>query len=260
MARRSLGRRLLKAFALLLLVGVVAGILMSGGKPTELRVPDGASVQTADMLPGVSCTEIVIPVKLSVDGWFSFDVVGDLCRPPAPAGEVLQVLVSGSGYGSVYWDFPYEADTYSYVRAALRAGYSTFNFDRIGVGRSDHPLGALLNVDRQGEVLHQVIEHLVENIAPAAVVTVGHSFGSVTSIAHALSYPDSIAGMILTGFAHNTNPGFVMAMREGIDFAAFTGPLRRTPRRPDLCDLQAEQSRRYLLFNGQRGSTGRRNG
>ena len=33
-------------------------------------------------------------------------------------GQVLQVLVSGSGYGSVYWDFPYQPDTYSYTRPA----------------------------------------------------------------------------------------------------------------------------------------------
>jgi pimeloyl-ACP methyl ester carboxylesterase len=220
----SVLRRLFAGFALLLCAAVLLGVLKSGGIPADIQVPDGASVQTAAMLQGVNCTEVVIPVKLSADGWFSFDVVGDLCRPQAPAGRVLQVLVSGSGYGSVYWDFPYEADTYSYVRAALRAGYSTFSFDRIGVGRSDHPLGALLNVDRQGEVLEQVIAYLVADQSPAAVVTVGHSFGSVTAIAHALAYPDSIAGMILTGFAHNTNPGFVMAMREGIDFAAFKGP------------------------------------
>ena len=224
MAKRAVGRRLLLALALLLVVVTGVGVLKSGGMPSALQVPDGASVQTAAILPGVSCIEVVIPVQLSADAWFSFDVVGDLCRPQAPAGKVLQVLVSGSGYGSAYWDFPYEANTYSYVRAALRSGYSTFSFDRLGIGRSDHPLGALLTVDRQAAVLEQVIAFLKQEHSPTAVVTVGHSFGSVTSIAHALAHPDSVAGIVLTGFAHNTNPGFTMAMRDGVDLAAFSGP------------------------------------
>ena len=41
------------------------------------------------------------------------------------------MLVSSADHGAAYWGFPYEPDTYSYVRAALRAGYVMLNFDRM---------------------------------------------------------------------------------------------------------------------------------
>lgn len=224
MARGSRTRRVLAVIAALFAVVVLVAVLKSGGMGRPLQGPAGAALQTAAALPGVTCTELVIPVRLSPESLFEFDVVGDLCAAGPLAGRVLQVMVSGSGYGAVYWDFPYEPDTYSYVRAALRDGYATFHYDRLGIGRSDHPPGVLLNVDRQADVLQQVITALNEQHAFRAVATVGHSFGSVTAISHALRYPDSVAGVVLTGFAHNTNPGFTMAMRTGVDVAAFKGP------------------------------------
>ena len=39
-----------------------------------------------------------------------------------------------------YWDFTVDgSDTYSYVAAAANAGYTTFRYDRLGTGLSDHP-------------------------------------------------------------------------------------------------------------------------
>jgi pimeloyl-ACP methyl ester carboxylesterase len=224
MARRSWWGRLWRGLLLLVLAVLVIGVLTTGGKPSPLQAPPGVELAQADALPGVQCTELTIPVTLVEDGFLEFDVVGDLCAPGEVDGRVLQVLVSGSGYGSVYWDFPYEPDTYSYVRAALRAGYAVFNFDRLGYGRSDHPFGLLLNVDRHADALAQVITSLQSGHDFPAVVNVGHSFGSVTSISHALRYPEQVDGIVLTGFAHNTNPEFVNAMRTGVDVAAFKGP------------------------------------
>jgi alpha-beta hydrolase superfamily lysophospholipase len=191
MARRSWRGRLWRGLLLLARAVLVIGVLTTGGKPSPLQAPPGVELAQADALPGVQCTELTIPVTLVEDGFLEFDVVGDLCAPGEVDGRVLQVLVSGSGYGSVYWDFPYEPDTYSYVRAALRAGYAVFNFDRLGYGRSDHPFGLLLNVDRHADALAQVKQ---------------------------------VDGIVLTGFAHNTNPEFVNAMRTGVDVAAFKGP------------------------------------
>jgi pimeloyl-ACP methyl ester carboxylesterase len=207
-------------FALLLLIG----FLKSGGLATPLEAAPGTRLATAAEMPGVHCQRTVIPVKLAPDGWLDFDVVGELCSTGDLDGQVLQVLVSGSGYGSIYWDFSYQPETYSYARAALQAGYATFNFYRLGMGESDHPLGLMLRVDNQAYVLSQVIANLRAAHDFAAVVTVGHSFGSVIAIAHSLAHPDQVAGVVLTGFAHNTNPGFVTAMRTGVDLAALKGP------------------------------------
>jgi len=205
-------------------LALLIGYLKSGGLTTPLQAAPEARLATAAEMTGANCQRQVIPVTLSPGGWFRFDVVGQLCSMGPPDGQVLQVLVSGAGYGTVYWDFPYQPDTYSYTRAALRAGYATFNFYRLGMGESDHPPGLLLNVDNQAYVLGQIITALRAAHDFSAVVTVGHSFGSVIAIAHALRQPEQVAGIVLTGFAHNTNPGFITAMRTGVDLAAIKGP------------------------------------
>jgi pimeloyl-ACP methyl ester carboxylesterase len=212
------------ALVALAVVVMAAGWWLAGGRSTPLLSPPGLILSPASELPGVHCDRMVIPVRLSASGWFQYDVVGELCALGPPRGKTLQILVSGAGYGPVYWDFPYEPDTYSYARAALRAGYATFNFYRPGMGESDRPLGLLLNVDNQAYVLEQVVDTLRREHDFGKVVTIGHSFGSVTAIAHALAYPASVDGIVLTGFAHNTNPGFITAMRTGVDLAAIKGP------------------------------------
>lgn len=224
-----MARRSKKFYVFWSLTGFVAlallfGSLKSGGLKTPLQAPPGTRLATAAEMAGAGCRRQVIPVQLAPGSWLNFDVVGELCSTGELDGKVLQVLVSGSGYGSIYWDFPYQPDTYSYTRAALRAGYATFNFYRLGMGESDHPPGLLLNVDNQAYVLGQIIATLRSTHDYSAVLTVGHSFGSVIAIAHGLTHPDQVAGIVLTGFAHNTNPGFVTAMRTGVDLAAFKGP------------------------------------
>lgn len=224
MARRAKTFYVLWSLTGLCALALLLGFLSSGGLTTPLQAPPGTRLARTAEMAGVRCQRQVIPVRLSPGGWLKFDVVGELCSTGELDGQVLQVLVSGAGYGSVYWDFPYQPDTYSYTRAALRAGYATFNFDRLGMGESDHPPGLLLGVDKQAHVLGQIITALRTTHAYSAVVTVGHSFGSVIAIAHGLGHPDQVDGIVLTGFAHNTNPGFIMAMRTGVDIAAFKGP------------------------------------
>ena len=208
----------------LLTLALLLGFASSGGLPTPLQAVPGTRLATAAQIPGVRCQRQVIPVRLASGSWLRFDVVGELCSTGNLDGQVLQVLVSGSGYGALYWDFPYQPDTCSYARAALRAGYATFNFYRLGMGESDHPLGLLLNVDNQAYVLGQIITALRSAHDYSSVLTVAHSFGSVIAIAHSLTHPDQVAGIVLTGFVHNTNPAFIMAMRSGVDLAGIRGP------------------------------------
>ena len=114
--------------------------------PISRPLPEGAGYELASAadLPGVSCEEQTIPVKLSEDAWLTHDIVGTLCWRGDLDGQTLAVTVSGAGYGSLYWDFPYQSDKYSFVRAALRRGLAVFNFDRMGLGRSDRPFGLSL--------------------------------------------------------------------------------------------------------------------
>jgi len=211
------------------LLGVIALLALvvafkTGPVTGPLQTRGDIVLATAADMPGVSCRDETVRVKLTADAWFSHDVVGTLCWTGELDGKTLAVMVSGAGYGSVYWDFPYQPDTYSFVRAALRRGLATFNFDRLGMGRSDRPFGLSLGVDNQAYVLAQIIETLGTDKAFGAVVTLGHSFGSTISLAHALSYPQNVDGIVLTGFVHNSNPGFNLAMRDGVDLAALKGP------------------------------------
>ncbi len=184
----------------------------------------GLSLERADQMAGVECIEQSIPVALGQDEQPRYNLAGQLCSMQGFDSKPLQVLVSGSGYGSAYWDFPYQPDTYSYMRAALRAGYAVFNFDRLGMGNSDHPPGISLDVDTQGYVLSQAITALAANHEFASITVLGHSFGSVTALAQALNFPGQIDGIVLTGYAHNVNPEFGPSMGKSIEVAAFGGP------------------------------------
>lgn len=210
-------------------LGVITALVLlimfrTGPLSGPLQSKPGISLATAADMPGVKCQEKTMAVELSEDAWFTHDAVGTLCWTGELNGKTLAVMVSGAGYDSLYWDFPYQPDTYSFTRAALRRGLATFNFDRLGIGKSDRPFGLSLGVDNQAHVLAQIIEKLTGEHSFGAVVTLGHSFGSTIALAHALTYAENVDGIVFTGFVHNSNPGFNLAMRDGVDVAAFKGP------------------------------------
>jgi len=224
MARRSRKFYFFTSLLALVVFYAITAALKTGPVSLPLQSIEGANIARAAAMPGANCEELSVATKLTEDAWFSHDIVGDLCWTDGLEGKTVIVTVSGAGYNSLYWDFAFEPDTYSFTRAALRRGYVVFNFDRPGMGRSDRPFGISLGVDNQAGVLAQIIEQLRSEYSFASVVTVGHSFGSTISLAHALTYPDNVDGLVLTGFVHNSNPGFNLAMRDGVDLAAFKGP------------------------------------
>lgn len=159
------------------------------------------------------CNQYSIPVHLSVLALTTYHVAAWLCYPSTP-GSSVQLLVHGSTYSHLYWDFSCPAcqvDNYSYVQYMARAGYTTFNYDRIGAGASDHPLPELVTIQDDAYVLSQLIRDLRTGSygGPAfqKVIVVGHSVGSAISVAEAsdptLASPD---GLILTGFIHFVDP------------------------------------------------------
>ena len=166
---------------------------------------------------GLTRLQYTIPVRLRPGG-LTYKAVGTLTYRGDPAGTPLLLLLSGGGYGPVYFDFPYQPETYSFVRAAADEGYSTFNLSRIGIGPSSRPPGRRVDTDSNAYVVHQVTEALrnEERIGTTfgPLVTVGHSMGSVMAVAHAVTYPDDIDGIILTGMLHNTNPTYTEQVRD----------------------------------------------
>jgi pimeloyl-ACP methyl ester carboxylesterase len=206
--------------AILLLVTLVM-ISRTGGHDAQIRSANGLTLSTPTAeLTGVTCEEYRIPVKLTPDGWFSYDIVGELCWRGELAGKTLLLLNSGLGYGPVYWDFPYKSEKYSFVQAAVAEDYATFNYHRLGIGASDHPFGFLINADVHAYVGHQIIDFLKSEAEFSSVVTIGHSFGSAISVAIAHNYPDDVDGVIVTGFIHNVNPEYADESRETSQIAA----------------------------------------
>ena len=170
---------------------------------------------TAGAAPEASlqCSDYTLRVALAPGQTDTFQVVGTLCSQGPAAGKTVQLLLHGSTYARYYWDFPYQADHYSYVRSATKRGYATFNLDRIGNGASDHPDGNLVDIGANAFVVHQVVQALrAGNVASQRfekVIVVGHSMGSLTTVKYAGSFPGEADGIILTGFLHDVNFDFV---------------------------------------------------
>jgi len=155
-----------------------------------------------------NCHPVRLPVALDPGGARQAHLSGDVCYPSRQVPglqETIQVLVSGTAYGKNYWDFPYQPDTYSYVRAANAAGFTTFNLDRVGIGGSSRPLSSQITIPSNAYSIHQAIQHLrsgaVGGVRYDRVVLVGHSLGSLISWYEAAEYQD-VDAVIASGILH----------------------------------------------------------
>lgn len=149
-----------------------------------------------------SCQSLFVPVSF---GLLPVTLHGTLCVPSAGAATV-QVLLHGGSYNGYYWDFPYQPEKYSYVRAANARGYATFNVDRVGYGQSTRPLSLLLTAGGHAGTIHQVIGKLragqIGGVAFGKVLLAGHSLGAGIALLEAASYHD-VDGVLLTGMTHH---------------------------------------------------------
>jgi len=200
---------------LLLLLGLYANILLIDHAPL-LERSDTAEIS------GVTCDRLSFPVRLSTTTSVSYDVTGELCYKKLDPTSIVQVLVSGAGYGTVYWNPSFQPEVYSYVQAVADR-YPTFNYARPGIDMSERPFGVKTNVNVQAFVLNQVIVHLNEHLGRKAedngIMVVGHSMGSLIAQAHALKYPATIRGTILTGYLHSVSTKYLSESRETSTFA-----------------------------------------
>ena len=140
----------------------------------------------------------------------TYNISATFCYPSdatrAAQVKTVQLLTHGVGLDQTYWNI---APNYSYVSAAVEAGYAILNYDRLGVGASDHPdpiqaVQAFADV----EILHglaQLLRTGKPGLAPAVkrVVGVGHSYGSIVTEGVTAKYPADFDAVILTGFGPN---------------------------------------------------------
>lgn len=164
-----------------------------------------AAPQAAAASP-VRCSEIDLPVSVPTP---RETVHGQLCMLAGSAPTTVQLLIPGGTYNSVYWDFPYEPQRYSYQRDMASHGYATFVVDQLGTGQSTKPPSAILLSSVEAAAMHQVVGHLragrVGGVRFDRVVLVGHSLGSGIATLEAATYHD-VDGVILTGATHQQPP------------------------------------------------------
>jgi pimeloyl-ACP methyl ester carboxylesterase len=187
-------RRMLRAFA-------AAGLL--------LGLWAVAPVQAHATSRQARCQDVTVPVSIAAGQPAGYRIWGQLCTPTNRLATTVQVLLHGLNYSHLYWDFQFQPDRYSYVRWANRAGFATFNLDRIGVGRSSHPPSGAVTLQSNALTIHQVVTALRGSL-PAGpgyhqVMLVGHSFGSEIAKQEASRYGD-VDALVLTGNAHRISP------------------------------------------------------
>jgi pimeloyl-ACP methyl ester carboxylesterase len=188
--------------------GLVAVHASATNMNYNFSVPDSqmAVIQTfASMLQaGSTFTKDITEGNATVTG--VFDIHAQICYPSGGIDpNAVQILTHGLGFGLGYWDF---APGYSYVDAAAAAGYTTFLYDRLGVGGSDKPdpilvVQAPLEVNIAPHLIQMLKSGILSSTAFENVIGVGHSFGSEITEAITAQYPDDIAAAVLTGFSRS---------------------------------------------------------
>ena len=164
----------------------------------------------------------------------SYCIAATHCTPDSGPGKALQILTHGIGFDRSYWDFPaVHGRNYSYVNAALERGYSTFAYDRLGIGASSHgdPINEV-QAALQIEALAYLTAGLRTDGLNGALDTayektfhVGHSFGSAQTYAFTAraarhGVHNVSDGIALTGFSGNT--AFVPYFLFGGNFVSAT--------------------------------------
>ena len=122
----------------------------------------------------------------------------------------MQILIHGGSYNHAYWSRQYQPGKYSYVAAATKQGYATLNIDRLGYGRSDHPLQVTLDFPVAGFVTHQLVRYVPTLGSGGATVRQGDPQRTFDRVgvdhqARGVGVRD-VDGVIVTGVGHNFAP------------------------------------------------------
>lgn len=142
-----------------------------------------------------------------------YNISATICHPDKGPSSTLQILTHGIGFDRSYWDFSFNNYNYSYVKQAVdKAGYSTFSYDRLGIGMSSRgdPINEI-QVNLEIAALQLLTSMLrAGNLPgcaykPTKTIHVGHSFGSIQSYSLTVLSPQLSDGLILTGFSQNTS-------------------------------------------------------
>lgn len=158
--------------------------------------------------PATECRPVSVPVAMTPDGPADQEISGTLCIPSGGTTTV-QLLLHGGIYDRWYWTARGDRNGPSYVEAMNEAGYATFAVDRLGAGESSHPHSSMFAADTQELVAHQLVQQLrgggLAGRRFDRVIVVGHSLGSTIARMLAITYPEDVDGLVLTGESSTPN-------------------------------------------------------
>ncbi|KAI1103047.1 alpha/beta-hydrolase [Jackrogersella minutella] len=180
----------------------------------------------------------------------TFDVAATLCGTGGP----LLITTHGIIESKLYWNPNFEnAEKYNFVEAAVAAGYSVLNYDRIGVGSSSK-VDAISDAQFQVEtaVLDSLVDYAQHTVNASKIALVGHSYGSYITIASAASKTTAIDAIVLTGFGGGFSYFTPFLAGSGFRVARLTDPVRWGSLDPGYLtsvDLYAET---YVYFGEER--------
>ncbi|KAF3760561.1 alpha/beta-hydrolase [Cryphonectria parasitica EP155] len=156
-----------------------------------------------------------------------YTITATYCEPDNGPSGTVQLLTHGIGFDRSYWDLPVNNFNYSYVAQANAAGYSTFSYDRLGIGMSSrgepvNEIQSSLEIAALYELTVRLRAGSIKGVGCGfdKVVHVGHSFGSIQSYSLTVLYPHASDGLVLTGFTQAAN--FVPYFNLGGNFVLAT--------------------------------------
>lgn len=215
-------RKLAAGIATLAAVGIALTIATPAiAAPEEPAAPEESSQSTAS-----DCQEVNVPVPTSVldsqlvelpelglggalSGEDEFTIYGQLCLPAGQTPKTVMLALHGILFNNNYWNADYQPETYNFSEYMNKAGYAVFAIDRLGIGKSSKPLGALVTLDSGAEVAHRIIQKLrageIGQQAFERVILTGYSYGSGTSWRETAKYNDADA-VLTTAWGSTMQP------------------------------------------------------
>ncbi|KAI1371266.1 alpha/beta-hydrolase [Hypoxylon crocopeplum] len=176
----------------------------------------------------------------------TYHIGATLCGKGGPTLILTHGIIESKDYWRPTFD---NAEKYSFVDAAVAAGYSVLSYDRIGVGSSSK-VDALSDAQFQVEaaVLDSLVDYARDKASATKVALVGHSYGSYLSVASAIDKKTAIDAVVLTGFAGNFTYFTPFLAGSGFRVARIQNPARWGALDPGYlttADLYAET---YVYF------------
>lgn len=211
---------------------------------------------------------IVRPVPINA----TFKINAKLCVPNqrGPRSDILQIATQGNGFDKRYWDVEPSPEKYSYVEAAIRAGYSILTYDKLGTGRSDKPdgythvqipseveiLAGLTKLARAGKLASSPSRILsgrstVGDFIPRKVVQVSHAYGSILVQSVLSKYGNLSDAAILTGFYPSSKQGIVNVGYSDHEYAAEHDRNKFGDYGPGYIVLTTRTTQQRLFFHGE---------